>query len=459
MKKAFLINLGCPKNQVDGEHLLSGLQQNDIYLSSEPEDADVILVNTCSFIEDAKRESIETIFEASKFNKKLVVFGCLPERYMKELKQELSEVNAFFGVGEERKIIEYLTDGADKKSFNARVARPRLDHQHYAYLKIAEGCNNACTYCVIPSIRGPYKSIASEELLKEAHSLISDGVKELILVAQDTTNYGIDLPDIRDKNALPELIKNLCSINGLQWLRLLYTYPSQISDELINTMAREEKVCKYLDIPLQHSSPEILKKMGRKGSGKEYLKLIEKIRKRVSDIVLRTSLIVGFPGETENDFKELLEFVKEAEFERLGVFAYSKEEGTAASRMKNHIPGKIKEERREELMALQADISYRKNISMIGKTEKVLIDEILPSPIPLPLREGARGRVNGDVFIGRYKGQAPEIDGVTLIELPVTADQFSVMSLSNYNLKKGDIVDVKIKEARTYDLIGEITPK
>lgn len=444
MKKVGLISLGCPKNQVDSELMLGYLTKAGFTITNNENEAEIAIVNTCGFINDAKEESIERIIEAGRLKengncKLLIVAGCLSERYKEDLIKELPEVDAFIGVSDMEKIADVCRDLIDSKVGAGLKPTPTtevISHQrilispkHYAYVKIAEGCNNRCSYCTIPSIRGSYQSREIESVINEVEQLVSNGVKEINIVAQDTTDYGLD---IYKKRRLAELLKGLVKIKNLFWIRLLYTYPEHFDDELIDIIDGEEKLCNYIDIPIQHIDDEILKKMKRKSSEKQIRGLIEKLRHRIPDIVLRTSLITGFPGETEAQYKRLYDFVKEAGFHRLGVFAYSKEEGTPASRYKNQLTQKIKDRRRNEIMRLQSGISLNKNRELIGKTLKALIN----------------GLSNESELLieGRYYGQAPEVDGVIYINDGIGLDK----------IRAGEFVDIEITEAHQYDLVGKV---
>lgn len=440
MKKVGLISLGCPKNQVDSEIMLGYLTKAGFTITNKENEAEIAIVNTCGFINDAKEESIERIIEAGRLKengicKSLIVAGCLSERYKEDLIKELPEVDAFIGVSDMERIADVCNELIESHNVATQryvplqepVSRILINPSHYAYVKIAEGCNNRCSYCTIPSIRGGYKSREIETIINEVEQLVSKGVKEINIVAQDTTDYGLD---IYKKRRLAALLKGLVKIKNLFWIRLLYTYPEHFDDELINIIASEEKLCNYIDIPIQHIDDEILKKMKRKSSEKQIRGLIERLRRTIPDIVLRTSLIAGFPGETEAQYKRLYNFVKEAEFHRLGVFAYSKEEGTPASRYKNQITQKIKHRRKNEIMRLQSKISLNKNRELIGKTLKALIN----------------GLSNESELLidGRYYGQAPEVDGVVYINDGIGLDK----------IRAGDFVNVEITEAHEYDLVG-----
>jgi len=388
------------------------------------------LINTCGFIEEAKRESIEEILRLKRLKrlgKRLLVFGCLAERYRDELTREIPEIDGIWGVGEDDRILDYCREavGAEEGQYSGgrkeqTYRRGARDDPH-AYLKIADGCNRGCTYCVIPAIRGPYRSAEPEKILRKAQEHLARGTKELILVAQDISSYGREFSGY----ALPSLLKDLSSISGDFWIRLLYLYPTAIDSELISAIAEEEKVCKYLDIPLQHSEDRILRAMGRGGTKRSYRELIKKLREAISDITIRTTFIVGFPGETEEDFWGLKAFVEEMQFERMGVFAYSREEGTPAFAMKGNIPKRMKEKRRHEIMQLQSAISLRKNTAVVGRKFRALVDE-----------------ADGKIALARLYSQAPEIDGVVFVE--------------DDALKQGEFVSVRIREAYDYDLRGEV---
>ena len=418
MGKVSLLSLGCPKNLVDSEKLLKKLEEKGIFYSSSPEESDILIINTCGFIESAKKESVEEILKLSKLkgkNKKLLVFGCLAKRYGEDLKREIPEIDALWGVGDEDKILEYCSK-IIAKSITAELDE-KLTETPYAYLKIAEGCDKKCSYCVIPGIRGGFHSVPPEVILEEAKVLIQSGKKELILIAQDITEYGKDLKDYD----LGRLIKDIASLKGDFWIRLLYLYPTSITDELIETIASEDKVCKYIDMPLQHTEKRVLGLMGRGGSRSYFEKLIAKIRHSIPDVNIRTTFIVGFPQETDAEFNAMVKFVQKIKFDRLGVFTYSKEEGSSAFTLKGQIPKKIKAERFNRLMAVQSAISLEKNIQLIGRSFKALVDE-----------------VEDDITIARLYSQAPEIDGVVLIH--------------DGKAEKGSFVNVKIEEAYDYDL-------
>lgn len=458
----YVISLGCPKNIVDSDNLIRGLISSGFYYSMNFDEAEIILVNTCGFIQEAKKESIEEILKIvqQKGSKTLIVFGCLAKRYREDLVKEIPEIDAIFGIGEDKKIIEYLNSLQKNIATNAskKPSDYRLPTFPYAYLKIAEGCNRKCGYCAIPSIKGRYKSTKPEIIISEAERLINNGIKELVLVAQDTTCYGTDL----NKFNIADLLKDLCSINGDFWIRLLYAYPSSIKESLLKTIAEQNKICKYLDIPLQHTEDRILKLMKRSGSRKSYLALIKKIRKIIPDVALRTTLIVGYPTETGEEFNRMVDFIEEVRFDRLGVFRYSKEEGTPASELKGHLPEKIKHQRFDKLMRHQASISLEKNKTLIGKEFRVLIDEI---------KEG--------IAIARTYSHAPEIDGVVIIEQESSGQGIKWSSgktssalkpqntshlrrlaetrtLESSSVRAGDFTYVRITEAFEYDLKGII---
>lgn len=422
MGKVSLLSLGCPKNLVDSETLLKKLERRGIAYASAPEESDIIIVNTCGFIASAKKESVDEILRLAKVKKaypgkKLLVFGCLAKRYGDDIRKEIPEIDALWGVGDEERIVEYCTSNIEVRT---KVAvKETLSDTPYAYLKIAEGCDRGCSYCAIPGIRGRFRSIKPEKIYRDAEELIRNGTKELILVAQDITSYGRDLK----KWNLSRLIKKIASIKGEFWIRLLYLYPSSIDDELLDTISREPNVCKYIDIPLQHSERRILKLMGRGGSRSYFEKLISRIRDRIPGVALRTTFIVGFPQETEEDFKGLLEFVRKVKFDRLGAFTYSKEEGTPAYAISGTVSQKTKQERYDRIMAAQSVISLEKNKALVGETFKALVDE-----------------VDNHIAIARIYSQAPEIDGV------VIADRD--------NLQKGSFIKVNITDAYDYDLKG-----
>ena len=452
LTKINITTLGCPKNVVDSGHLARRFASEGFVHVDNVNDADIILINTCGFIRDAKEESIEEILRLARMKgekAKLIVFGCLAQRYRDELLKEIPEIDAIFGVGEDSSIIEYCKDLAT----GYRIGNTKIPVAHhpspiassYAYLKIAEGCDKKCTFCVIPSIRGKFRSIPPEQILREAEEYIQNGIRELILVAQDITNYGKEL----NGYTLVSLLKDLASIDRDFRIRLLYLYPTEISNELLEFIATEDKIQKYLDIPLQHSEDKILRLMGRRGSRREYIKLIRNIRRTIPGVALRTTFIVGFPGETEEDFHGLVDFIEEIRFDRLGVFKYSKEEGTPSSKLKGQVPEKTKDRRFDEIMRRQAAISLEKNRELLGKKYEAIIDEI-----------------DGDIAIARLYSHAPEIDGVVIIE--IGTKHYAGSSRKNneqkvpvaYSLlptvKVGDLVTVEIVDAFDYDLKGVI---
>lgn len=433
------VSLGCDKNLVDSEVMLGLLRDKGYSLTNEESEADIIVINTCCFIHDAKEESIQTILEMAEYKKLgrlqvLLVTGCLAERYKSEILEEIPEVDAVLGTTAIDKIAEAIEEvlGGGKSEHYADLQalplpetnRVNTTGGYFSYLKIAEGCDKHCTYCVIPSLRGNYRSIPMERLIREAQFLAEGGVKELTLIAQETTVYGVDL---YGKKMLPELLNRLCEIEGIEWIRLLYCYPEEITDELIETMKCQPKICHYLDMPIQHAADTVLKRMGRRTTHKELDDLIAKLRREIPDIALRTSLITGFPQETEEEHQELLEFVKSTGFERLGVFTYSKEENTAAARMKGQITKKVKVQRQKELMKLQQQISKMRGEEKVGRTIRVMIEGKLPED---------------DIFIGRSYMDAPNVDGFVFVH-------------SKDSYLSGEFVDVKITQAKEYDLVGE----
>ena len=457
MRNVLFVSLGCDKNLVDSEKMLGLLNEAGYRVAQEESEADAIVVNTCCFIHDAKEESVETILEMAEWKKKgslkaLIVTGCMAQRYQDEIQQEIPEVDAVIGTTgytEIVPILDEILDKAESSQEEAAVEEPKeksfvnccpsidllpasfADKRvvttggYTAYLKIAEGCNKRCTYCIIPYIRGHYRSFPMEDLLEEARKLAEGGVKELILIAQETTVYGMDC---YGRKALPELLTKLCEIEGIEWIRILYCYPEEITDELIAVMKKEKKICHYLDIPIQHSEDTILKRMGRRTNRAELVSLVEKLRKEIPDIVLRTTLITGFPGETEEEFKNMVDFVDSMEFDRLGVFPYSAEEGTKAAEMDGQIAEEVKESRRDEIMALQQEISADKAASRIDDEMSVLIEGYL---------------YEDDIYIGRTYMDAPKVDG-------------NVFVRAEEELISGDIVPVRITGANEYDLMGDV---
>lgn len=433
--KILFVSLGCDKNLVDSEMMLGLLSEKGYEFTDDETEADIVVVNTCCFINDAKQESIDTILEMAEFKKngdikRLVVAGCLAQRYKEEIQKEIPEVDIIIGTTAIDEIAEAL-DGL-KNHYKALDNAPLTDTKriittggHYAYLKIAEGCNKHCTYCVIPKIRGAYRSVPMESLLNEARILADSGVKELILVAQETTIYGIDL---YGKKMLSELLRRLCLIEGLVWIRILYCYPEEIDDELIQVIKTEPKICNYLDLPIQHGSDNVLKRMGRNTDRRELVDIIEKLRREIPDICLRTTLITGFPGESEEEHDELMDFVDRMEFDRLGVFTYSQEEDTPAATMPGQLPDEVKEERRMQLMELQQEIAFDAALAMKGRVVDAMIE----------------GKIaDEDAYIARTYKDAPNVDGFLFIN-------------TNRELMTGDFVKVRITGAYEYDLIGEL---
>ncbi|MGN0165119.1 MAG: 30S ribosomal protein S12 methylthiotransferase RimO [Lachnospiraceae bacterium] len=434
--KVLLISLGCDKNRVDSEYMLGILQSGGHVITDDENEAEGIIVNTCCFIHDAKEESINTILEMAELKKtgslkRLIVTGCLAQRYTEDIHREIPEVDAILGTSSYDEILDALEEDGfsiSMKSIDAMTlpnAKRIITGENYvSYLKIAEGCNKHCTYCVIPSIRGKYRSVPMERLVSEAEYLAEMGTKELILVAQETTIYGIDL---YGEKKLHVLLNELSKIEGIRWIRLMYCYPEEIYDELLDTMASNEKVLNYLDIPVQHSSDKILKAMGRKTNREQLYSIINKIRNKLPDVALRTSLITGFPGETEEDMDMLEEFVRDIRFTRLGVFTYSKEEGTPAAAMKNQVPSREKNKRRSQIMKIAKEISFENGKNMVGKSVQAIVEGYIPDE---------------DVYVGRTYMDAPGIDG-------------SIFILSEEKLMSGDIVTVEVTGAEKYDLIGE----
>lgn len=439
--KILFISLGCDKNLADSEEMLGLLTAGGHEITDDETQADAIVINTCCFIKDAKEESVETILEMAEYKKTgschaLIVTGCMAQRYQKEIIEEVPEVDAVLGTTsygdivkaleeavagnhfEEFRDIDYLPDTGSKRVLTTGG--------HFGYLKIAEGCDKHCTYCIIPKLRGKFRSVTMERLIAQAEDMAEQGVKELILVAQETTVYGKDL---YGKKSLHILLKKLCEIRGIRWIRILYCYPEEIYDELIETIRDEKKICHYLDIPIQHASDRILKRMGRRTSKQELIDIVGKLRKEIPDIVLRTTLITGFPGETEEDHEELKEFVDEMEFDRLGVFTYSPEENTPAAEMADQVPEEVKEERRDELMELQQEISYDRGQDRIGQELLVMIE----------------GKVADEsAYIGRTYGDAPKVDGYIFVQ-------------TGELLMTGDFAKVRVTGALEYDLIGVLS--
>lgn len=452
--KILFISLGCDKNLVDSEVMLGLIRERGYQITNDENDADIIVVNTCCFINDAKEESINTILEMAEYKvtgklKGLIVTGCLGQRYKDEIQNEIKEVDAILGTSSYDAIVQVIDSvlGGERTvqmkelDYLPSVDTTRINTTggYFSYLKIAEGCDKHCTYCIIPSLRGNYRSVPMERLLKEATALAQNGIKELILVAQETTLYG---KDIYGEKALPKLLKALCGIDGLEWIRILYCYPEEITDELIEVMKSEEKICKYLDMPIQHASNSVLKRMGRKTSKEELIETIGKLRKEIPDIALRTTLISGFPGETKEDHEELKRFIKELQFDRLGVFTYSKEEDTPAAKMKNQIRKHIKKQRQEELMEIQQLIAFEKAQTRVGRKLRVMIEGKLPDEDREDSSEANRTDAE-NIYIGRTYMDAPNVDGYIFVQ-------------THAELMSGEFVDVMVTDAKEYDLIGEL---
>lgn len=446
--KILFISLGCDKNLVDSEEMIGLLSKEGFTFTDDETEADVVVVNSCCFINDAKEESINTIIEMASLKteyvcKALVVTGCLAQRYKEEIQKELPEVDAVIGTANYDNIVNVIKDVLAKKKSNKDsvleiddrnfdlTRLPKLTKRivttggHYAHLKIADGCNKNCTYCIIPKIRGNYRSFPMEDLIAQAKELAAEGVKELILVAQETTVYGIDL---YGKKSLHVLLKELCKIDGISMIRIMYCYPEEIYDELIQTIKEEKKICHYLDLPIQHANDDILRRMGRRTNKEKLISTINKLREEIPDIVLRTTLISGFPGETEDAHNELLDFVDEMEFDRLGVFAYSPEEGTVAAAMEEQIDDEIKENRRDEIMELQQEIAFEKSQNMIGRELIAIIEGKIPAE---------------NAYVARTYMDAPGVDGNIFIN-------------TSEELMSGDFCKVKVTGSYEYDLIGEI---
>ena len=453
--KIYLQSLGCDKNLVDSEMMLGILSKEGFEITDDENEADIAVINTCSFIHDAKQESVNAILEMADLKdagslKVLLVCGCLAQRYSDELLEEIPQIDAILGTMATDRIAEAVrnvlkeseTGAGSTKNGSPKddkpVILPDIDSPlpayqkrfltgagHTAYLKIAEGCDKHCTYCAIPSMRGKYRSYPMESLLRDAESLAQAGVRELILVAQESTLYGVDL---YQKKMLPDLLHRLCGIDGIEWIRILYCYPEEITDELIETIATEKKICHYLDVPIQHASDVILKRMGRKTSNAKLREIIAKLRDRIPDICIRTTLITGFPGETDEDFTILKSFVEEVRFDRLGVFTYSMEEGTPAAEMPDQVDEEIKEARRDELMLLQQEISYEKAEDLIGETLAAFVEGKLPDE---------------DVYVARTYRDAPDVDGYFFVSC-------------EYELNSGDLVSAEVTDCNEYDLIGAV---
>ena len=459
-EKIYLVSLGCDKNLVDSEIMLGLLSKEGYAITNELSEADYAIVNSCCFIGDAKEESINTIIEIGELKKEgklkgLIVTGCLAQRYQSMITDELPEADAVIGTTAYDNIVSAIAEIksknglADKSLYIEDLERLAGGEEHRlvpageisSYIKISEGCNKRCTYCIIPYIRGNYRSIPMETIVKEAEELAKQGTKELLLVAQETTLYGVD---IYGKKALPELVHELSKISGIEWIRLLYCYPEEITDEIIEAIKNEKKVCHYIDLPIQHSSDAILRKMARKTNQSELRERIAKLRKEIPDITLRTTLITGFPGETEEDFKELYNFVDEMEFDRLGVFTYSAEEGTPAAEMDGQVDEEVKIARRNEIMELQQEISAEKAEGRIGKVYEVLVEGTVPVDSVNGEAFASIMEVNEDgkkVYIGRTYMDAPDVDGQVFFE-------------SDYEIMSGELVEVEIIASDEYDLFG-----
>lgn len=436
----FFVSLGCDKNLVDSEMMITSLRKNGFVLTDDIEDADVIVVNTCCFIGDAKEESINTLIEMGGYKegrcKLLVAAGCLAQRYHNEIKEDIPEVDLIVGTMGYEDLSEKINEALGGKGVLESLKdidylptpltdRDSMSGGYYAYLKIAEGCDKCCTYCVIPKVRGHYRSVPMDNLIAQAKHLVANGAKELILVAQETTLYG---KDIYGEKSLPKLLEELSKIDELKWIRILYCYPEEITDELISAIKNLPKVCHYLDMPIQHGSDDVLRRMGRWTNREQIEKTVAKLREEIPDIALRTTLITGFPGETEDDFEQVKGFVKKMEFDRLGVFTYSREEDTPAAEMDGQIDEEVKEARRDEIMQIQQDIAFDKSNSRVGEIYEVMIEGRLPD-------EG--------VYIARTYMDAPDVDGYVFIQ-------------SDYNLDSGDFVKVEVTRSDEYDLIAEI---
>lgn len=438
-KKVAIVTLGCPKNQVDSE-VMSGRIGEKYTMVPNPDQADIIIINTCTFIESAKEESIDTILEMAQFKdegscKTLVATGCLAQRYGDELLAEIPELDGVMGTGNISEVLEVIEESERQKVYRVNPSGPdflydetmprkRFTPKHYAYVKVAEGCDNYCTYCVIPHVRGHFRSRKEESILQEIEQMANEGVKEVLLIAQDTTRYGKDL---YGEFRLPSLIKKVAQIEGIEWIRLMYCYPELFTDELIQVMKETPKVCRYIDLPLQHAHDKVLKEMNRRGTSLEAERLIQKLRSEMPDIRIRTTMITGFPGETEEEFETVMDFIQRVRFDRLGAFAYSQEESTPAAQREDQVPLEVRESRRDRLMRVQQEIAFQQQQQWVNKDVKVLVEEKLPD-----------GR-----WLGRSEGDAPEIDGVVYIN-------------SSQSLVIGEFVQVRIREADSYDLMGEV---
>lgn len=440
IKKVLFISLGCDKNLVDSEMMLGMLAGSGYEFTDDEREADIVVVNTCCFINDAKEESINTILEMAELKKSgdieiLLVAGCLAQRYKEEIQTEIPEVDAILGtmaIDEVVKVLDEVLRGVRQNHYKSLNGKPLTGVErivttggHYAYLKIAEGCDKHCTYCIIPKVRGSYRSVPMESLVQEARKLADRGVKELILVAQETTLYGLD---IYGRKALPELLHKLCEISGIYWVRILYCYPEEIDDELIRTIQEEKKICHYLDLPIQHASDRVLKRMGRRTDRQQLQDIIAKLRREIPDICLRTTLITGFPGETEEDHEEVMEFIDQMEFDRLGVFTYSQEEDTPAAIMDGQIPEEVKQERQAQLMELQQEIAFEAAENMVGKVITAVIE----------------GKIaDENAYVARTYKDAPGVDGYLFVN-------------TDRELMTGDFVRARITASNEYDLIGEL---
>lgn len=438
--KLFFVSLGCDKNLVDSEKMLALLAANQVEITDEPEEAEIIIVNTCGFIHDAKEESIETILEMAEYKTtgkciSLIMSGCLAQRYAEDIQKEIPEVDAVVGTTAYDQIFDVVqkTLLGEKECRLAELdylpdkltARLQTTSSYTSYLKIAEGCSKRCSYCIIPYLRGNYRSVPMEELLDEANALAKGGTKELIVIAQETTVYGMDL---YGEKRLPALLKELCKIKGIEWIRVMYCYPEEITEELLVTIKEEPKICHYLDLPIQHCNDEILKRMGRKTKKEELVHILNRIRELIPDVTLRTTLISGFPGESEKQHEECLDFVTEFQFDRLGVFPYSPEDGTPAATMPEQIDEQIKRQWADEIMEAEQDVIFNQNESLIGKKLRVLVDGYLPED---------------GVYVGRTYRDAPEIDGCIFFAAP-------------YEIVSGTMLTLMVTDARGYDLVGEI---
>lgn len=439
MLKIALESLGCSKNLVDAEIMMGILNRKGYKLVGEFEEADIILVNTCGFIESAKQESIDTILDLAQLKengnlKLLIVTGCLAQRYAKELQAEIPEIDAIVGTGSYQQIDEIIANLEKENNivslndiefaYNEDLPRYVTTPEYMAYLKIGEGCDNHCTYCIIPKLRGRYRSRKMEDIIKEAKDLASKGVKELVVIAQDTTKYGLDL---YGEVKLPQLLEELAQIDGIKWIRIMYSYPESISEELVKVIKKYDNICNYFDMPIQHASNKVLKLMNRHTTKEDIKSKVEMIRKYIPDATLRTTIIVGFPGETDEDFNELVEFAKDMKFDRLGAFAYSREEDTPADKLPNHLDEDVKLQRRDQLMLVQQEISQNLNAQKIDNEYEVLIEE----------------QIEDKVYIGRTQGDAEEIDSIVYVK-------------SENQLEIGSFVKVKINNALEYDLMGDV---